>query len=68
MSLDMDHVDLEGLSGDRVLDAFAFAGDNAMVADVWAAGRHVVAQGRHRRREAIVDAYRAAARTLRETA
>jgi len=68
LSLDMDHVDLEGLSVDRVLDAFAFAGDNAMVADVWAAGRHVVAQGRHRRREAIVDAYRAAARTLRETA
>jgi formimidoylglutamate deiminase len=68
LALDMSHVDLEGLSGDRVLDGFAFAGDSSMVAEVWAAGRHVVTEGRHRRREAIIGAYRAAARTLRETA
>jgi formimidoylglutamate deiminase len=68
VALDMCNADLEGLSGDRVLDAFAFAGDNSMVAEVWAAGRHVVTGGRHRLRETIDSAYRAAVRTLRETA
>jgi formimidoylglutamate deiminase len=68
LALDMSRVDLEGLSGDRVLDAFAFAGDSSMVAEVWAAGRHVVTGGRHRMRETIENAYRAAARKLRETA
>jgi formimidoylglutamate deiminase len=68
LALDMGNVDLVGLSGDRVLDAFAFAGDSSMVAEVWAAGRHLVTQGRHRRREAIIADYRIAVRTLRETA
>jgi formimidoylglutamate deiminase len=68
LALDMSRVDLEGLSGDRVLDSFAFAGDSSMVAEVWAAGRHVVTGGRHRMRETIEGAYRAATRKLRETA
>jgi formimidoylglutamate deiminase len=66
MALDMGHPDLEGLRGDTVLDAFAFAGDSGMVADVWAAGRHMVQGGRHIRRDAITAAYRAAVRPLRE--
>lgn len=66
LALDMGHVDLEGLTGDTILDSFAFAGDSAMVADVWSAGRHMVRGGRHVRREAITAAYRDAVRSLRD--
>lgn len=65
LALDTRHVDLEGLAGDTLLDAFAFAGDSRMVADVWAAGRHMVQSGRHVRRDAIEAAYRAAVQSLR---
>jgi formimidoylglutamate deiminase len=68
LALDMGHIDLEGLTGDTILDSFAFAGDSGMVADVWSAGRHMVTGGRHIRREAITKAYREAVRSLRETA
>ncbi|MBN8630006.1 MAG: formimidoylglutamate deiminase [Rhodobacterales bacterium] len=65
VALDMGHVDLEGLRGDSILDTFAFAGDSGMVADVWAAGRHVVREGQHIGRDAIRAAYRAAVQDLR---
>ncbi|MEY4982946.1 MAG: hypothetical protein RIR62_1212, partial [Pseudomonadota bacterium] len=65
VALDPAHPDLEGLSGDTVIDCFAFAGDSGMVRDVWAAGRHMVQGGRHIRRDAITDAYRRAVRDLR---
>lgn len=64
----MTHVDLEGLWHDTILDSFIFAGGNDMVRDVWAAGRHVVKDGRHVRRAEIAAAYRAAVRPLREGA
>lgn len=64
-ALDTGHPDLEGLSGDTILDAFAFAGDSGMVSDVWSAGRHVVQGGRHVARDVVVQAYRAAVRPLR---
>ncbi len=66
MALDMDHINLAGLRGDTILDSFAFAGDSRMVSDVWAAGRHMVRQGRHIRRDEITDAYRKAAGALRD--
>jgi len=65
VALDADALDLVGKSADDVLDSFIFAGDDRMVADVWAAGRHVVRGGRHIRREAIVSRYRAAIAGLR---
>lgn len=65
LALDMGHPDLEGLVGDTILDTFAFAGDRSMVAEVWAAGRHQVHQGRHIHRDAILSAYRAAVKPLR---
>jgi formimidoylglutamate deiminase len=65
LALDMTHPDLDGLRGDTILDSFAFAGDSRMVADVWAAGRHVVRGGHHIRREAISRAYLNAVRPLR---
>lgn len=47
VALDDDALDLAGRSGDRILDAFIFAGDDRWVRDVWSAGRHVVRDGRH---------------------
>ncbi|WP_435258757.1 formimidoylglutamate deiminase [Thioclava sp. FR2] len=66
MALDAEHVDLAGRSGDTLLDAWIFAGDDRMVTDVWSAGRHLVREGRHIRREAIVAAYRKATASLME--
>ncbi len=66
LALDGGHVDLEGLAGDMILDAFVLAGDSGMVADVWSAGRHRVTEGRHVERERIERSYRMAVRELRE--
>ncbi len=57
MALDGEAVDLAGKSGDTLLDAFIFAGDDHMVRDVWSAGRHLVQAGRHVAREAITRRY-----------
>ncbi len=57
LALDIGHPDLAGRKGDTVLDTFAFAGGNEMVADVWSAGRHLVHAGRHRDHDAIRAAY-----------
>ncbi|MSU91019.1 formimidoylglutamate deiminase [Rhodobacteraceae bacterium 2CG4] len=64
LALDTSAPDLEGLSGDLLLDSFVFAAGEA-VADVWAAGRHVVRQGRHAAHDAIAARYRDAVRGLR---
>ncbi|MCB1971205.1 MAG: formimidoylglutamate deiminase, partial [Geminicoccaceae bacterium] len=64
LALDTGHVDLEGREGDRLIDAWIFAGDDRMVSDVWSAGRHLVHEGRHIRRDAIVRRYRAVMREL----
>lgn len=66
MALDITHVDLMGKSGDTILDSYIFAGDDSMVTDVWSAGRHMVAQGRHKRRDQIVARYRRAVSALTE--
>ena len=65
-SLDAHHPDLAGLAGDTALDAFVFAGGREMVRDVWSAGRHLVREGRHVRRDAVEAAYRAAVAPLRQ--
>ncbi len=57
-ALDADAIELAGLSSDTLLDAFIFAGDDSLVTDVWSAGRHLVADGRHHAREVIVSRYR----------
>ena len=58
LALDTGAVDLEGRCGDDVLDAFVFAGCDRVVAEVWAAGRHVVSGGRHVARGTIEARYR----------
>lgn len=66
LALDTQHINLAGLRGDTILDSFAFAGDNRMVSEVWAAGRHVVKDGRHIHRAQITQAYRNAVASLRD--
>ncbi|MDX1718503.1 MAG: amidohydrolase family protein, partial [Anderseniella sp.] len=58
VALDTDHINLAGSCNDTLLDSFIFAGDSSMVRDVWAAGRHVVREGRHIARDAITATYR----------
>ena len=58
--------DLVGKQGDALLDSFVFAGDERMVTDVWSAGRHVVADGRHVRRDPITRRYIRTVRRLTE--
>ncbi|MBI1416426.1 MAG: formimidoylglutamate deiminase [Limimaricola sp.] len=67
VALDRDEADLDGTMGDTTLDAWIFASPGR-VADLWAAGRHVVQAGRHRGHDAITDRYRATLRRLREAA
>lgn len=65
--LDARHVDLDQLSGDTLLDTFIFAGDDRMVSEVWAAGRHQVSHGQHVNRASIEHDYRVVMRKLRAT-
>ena len=53
VALDGSGPDLAGRRGDRVLDTFAFAGDDRMVQHLWSAGRHIVQDGRHVARGAV---------------
>ncbi|MFK8084198.1 MAG: formimidoylglutamate deiminase [Granulosicoccus sp.] len=65
LALDGRHVDLDQLNGDTLLDTFIFAGDDRMVSEVWAAGRHQVTQGEHVNRCSIEQGYRLVMRKLR---
>ncbi|MBC2835242.1 formimidoylglutamate deiminase [Gemmobacter straminiformis] len=65
VALDTGHLHLEGLAGDDLLDAFIFAGDDRLVADLWSAGRHIVQGGRHVARAAVQARFRAVMGKLR---
>ena len=67
LALDGTAADLVGKQGDAFLDSFVFAGDDRMVTDVWSAGHHVVADGRHVRRDPITRRYIRTVRRLTET-
>lgn len=66
VALDTGDLRLEGLGGDRLLDAFLFAGRDGLVTDLWSAGRHIVREGRHVARDAVASRFRATMRHLRE--
>lgn len=66
MALSGDHIDLDGVYGDTVLDRFIFAGDDRMITDVWSAGRHLVQGGAHVERDRITQRYRAVIAKLKE--
>lgn len=57
VALDGEHTALRNRHGDELLDAWIFAADDRLVTDVWSAGRHVVQEGRHIRRDAISRAF-----------
>lgn len=67
MALDGNAIDLEGRTGDAILDSFIFAGDDSMVHHVWAAGRHLVKDGKHLLHDEISARYRATMAQLRDT-
>ena len=65
VALDANAIDLEGRQEDEILDAFIFAGDDRMVTDVWSAGRHIVQEGKHVKRDQIQARYRETMTSLR---
>lgn len=65
--LDTEHPALVGRSGDELLDAWIFSGEDTPVRDVMVGGTWVVEDGRHRAQEGIVNAYGAVARQLNST-
>ena len=62
--LDAEHPALIGRDGDAALDAWVFASGDGVVRDVFAGGRHVVVDGRHVARDAILARFAAAMRRL----
>jgi formimidoylglutamate deiminase len=53
-------------TGDRLLDGWIFTGSNGAVTDLWSAGRRMVREGRHLRRDAIAARYVLTLRKLME--
>ncbi len=66
MALDMKSTNLLGKSGDSILDSYIFTGSDAMISDVWAAGRHVVSGGQHTQHDQIVSRYEATILSLKD--
>lgn len=65
-AVDLDTPVMAGRQGDQMLDSLIFAGGDGLIRDVWAAGRHVVRNGRHLDRGRIVAEYRACVTSLQE--
>lgn len=66
LALDTSSEFLHGFAGDTILDAWIFAGDDRLVRDVWSAGRHLVRDGEHIARPAIVTNYLKTIDTLKD--
>lgn len=64
VAIDSQHVSLCALGDDKLLDGLCFAASDAVVTDVWSAGRHQVQNGRHVARDAVERAYRGAVAAL----
>ncbi|UXU75383.1 MULTISPECIES: formimidoylglutamate deiminase [unclassified Paracoccus (in: a-proteobacteria)] len=57
VAIDLDNTVMAGREGDQLLDSLIFAGHDRLIRDVWAAGRHVVRDGRHMDRDRIIADY-----------
>ena len=57
VALDSRAADLVGKQGDTLLDSFICTAGDRTITDLWSAGRHVVKDGRHVRREAVSRGY-----------
>ena len=62
VALEPMHPSLVWRSGDALLDGWLFCGDRSCVRDVWVAGRKVVSEGRHIRRDEARERF---AKTMR---
>lgn len=60
VAIDSTDPALCALSREQVLDGLAFAARDRVVTDLWSAGRHSVADGRHIARDRVVASYRGA--------
>jgi formimidoylglutamate deiminase len=63
VELDMNHPLLGNRSGDAVVDTWLFAGGAAMVRTVWVGGVRCVAEGKHVRRDELLESFR---KTMKE--
>ena len=66
--LDTDAPLFAGARDEDALDRWMFSGNRPAVRETWVGGRRLVAEGRHRDRDAVAAAYRRAMRVLLETA
>ncbi|MEM6946399.1 MAG: amidohydrolase family protein, partial [Pseudomonadota bacterium] len=57
VALDTKQTVLAALPTDRLLDGLVFAAGDCMVADVWSAGRHLVENGRHAKRQSVAQRF-----------
>ncbi|MEP4199290.1 MAG: formimidoylglutamate deiminase [Aliishimia sp.] len=64
VAIDSEAPALCALSDDQLLDGLCFAASDDVVTDVWSAGRHCVQNGRHVRREGIIQDYKRVIKTL----
>ncbi len=64
VAIDRDDLTLSPLTDGALLDGWIFAAGDRVVRAVWSAGRAVVRDGRHTRRDAIVARYRTALRAV----
>jgi formimidoylglutamate deiminase len=62
--LDGEHVNLDGRSGDRLMDALIFCGNERLVKHVMVGGRWIVRHGHHPEEKAIEARYRQVQRAL----
>ena len=58
VELDLAHPALAGQTDQFCLDRWIFAAGRAAVRHVWRRGEHLVSEGRHRDRQAIIGRYR----------
>lgn len=66
IAIDTANPVMAGRKGDQMLDSLVFAGHDGLVTDTWAAGRHVVRNGRHMDRDAIIADYLATIARLQD--
>lgn len=67
VAIDSHHPRLCALSQSQLLDGMIFAANDAVVTDLWSAGRNSVQNGRHVAQDAIAQSYRDAMADLTET-
>jgi formimidoylglutamate deiminase len=60
VAINGQHHSLAALGNNALIDGFIFATPDRVITDVWSAGRHVVVQGVHGKRDAIIARYQRA--------